>query len=115
MLGFAQKLVLFISFLPYMSLAAYDGWLHEKSRKVPMLEQCFHALVAIALIVLVWSLFSHHPAFAIPALCIFAIAALVDEIGFHKMLENRERRLHHMAYACFAIFVATAFFLKAFQ
>ena len=109
-----QKLILLISFLPYLGLAAYDGWLHEKARKVPMLEQCFHATLAISLTLLVWSLFSSHRQYAIPALCFFTVAALVDELGFHGQLERHERKLHHIAYACFALFVGVAFWLKAF-
>lgn len=109
-----QKLILLISFLPYLSLAAYDGWLHEKARKVPMLEQCFHATLAISLAAFVWSLFSNHRQYAVPALCVFTVAALIDELGFHGQLERRERKLHHLAYACFAMFVAVALGLKAF-
>lgn len=110
----SQKLILLISFLPYLALAAYDGWLHEKARRVPMPEQCFHAMLAISLAVLVWSLFSGNTAFSIPSLCVFAIAALIDELVFHKPLDAFERRLHHIAYACFGFFIAVAFWLKAF-
>jgi hypothetical protein len=115
MLMSGQKLILFIGLLPYLSLAAYDGWLHEKARRVPMPEQCFHALLAISLSVLIWGLFSHHPEFSIPSLCVFTAAALIDEMAFHKSLAAFERKLHHIAYVCFALFIALAFWLKAFS
>jgi hypothetical protein len=113
-LNSTQKIVLFISFLPYLSLAAYDGWLHEKARKVPKVEQGFHALLALSLVALLWSLFSSQSEFALISLGVFATAAIVDELGFHQQLARHERRLHHLAYGCFSLFIVVAFWLKAF-
>jgi hypothetical protein len=107
-----QKQLLLLGFAPYLGLALYDGWLHEKARRVPMREQLLHASVFVALVAL-WTGLFFKPVLVWPALALFATAAFFDEFGYHGMLEARERRLHFAAYACFAGFVAWAAWLHA--
>src|SRR5688572_27685530 len=104
----ASKLILAAAFAPYLALAAYDGWLHEKARRVPKLEQALHATIFVAVVALLTALFRGPAWLAWPALALFALAGAADEFGFHAPLERRERRLHHAAYACFAGFVGVA-------
>jgi hypothetical protein len=108
----AQKQLLVLGFAPYLGLALYDGWLHEKARRVPMREQFLHASVFVALVAL-WSGLVFKPVLVWPALAVFAVAAFFDEFGYHGMLDKRERRLHFAAYACFAAFVGWAAWLGA--
>jgi hypothetical protein len=115
MLGISQKGLLFASLLPYLALSAYDGWLHEKARKVPRAEQALHATLFVSAAALIFGVFTARPWFALVGLVGFAPAACADEFGFHGMLERRERRLHHVAYACFAGFVAVAAGLGALR
>ena len=115
MLTVAQKGILFASLVPYLALSAYDGWLHEKARRVPRIEQALHALLALSAIALIYGVFSGRAWLAWPGLAVFVPAALADELGWHGALERRERRLHHVAYASFAGFVAVAFALGAFS
>jgi hypothetical protein len=114
MLDTAQKGILAASLVPYLALSAYDGWLHEKARRVPRFEQVLHGLLAISATALVFGLFTARPWLAWPGLAVFVPAALADELGWHGALEHRERRLHHVAYASFAGFVAVAYALGAF-
>ena len=114
MLTIAQKGILLASLVPYLGLSAYDGWLHEKARRVPRIEQGLHALLFVAAVALIYGLFAGKPWVAWIGLAVFVPAALADELGWHGLLERRERRLHHVAYACFAGFVAVAFALGAF-
>jgi hypothetical protein len=107
-LSTGQKQLLLASLLPYLALAGYDGWLHEKARKVPRAEQALHAAIALSLVALCAGLFLDFARWVLPALAAFVLAAAVDELGFHAPLERRERRLHHAAYACFALFAAVA-------
>ncbi|MFM5916575.1 MAG: hypothetical protein ACKOOL_03465 [Novosphingobium sp.] len=100
----ADRWLIFASFAPYLSVAAYDGWLHEKARRVPFAEQCFHAAAALSLPVLLWALLTGRTSFAIAALAVFALAALIDELRFHGPLPHHERRLHFLGYVCFAGF-----------
>lgn len=100
--------VLALAFLPYLALAGWDGWLHEKARRVPRVEQALHAVLFLSVAALWFGLYHRRPDWALPALAAFALAACADEFGFHAALERRERRLHHAAYACFAGFVAVA-------
>lgn len=114
MLSLGEKSLLLLSFLPYLAVAGYDGWLHEKARRVPIIEQCFHAAIAVSVTALLWAVFTGRPTVATLALAVFALAAAVDEFGFHGMLVQHERRLHYLGYACFALFVATAYAMGRF-
>jgi hypothetical protein len=105
---------IFASFCPYLAVAAYDGWLHEKARRVPFAEQCFHATIALSLPVLLWALYAQRPRLALAALGVFSVAAFVDEFRFHGPLAWRERRLHFIGYACFACFAVVAWRLGGF-
>jgi hypothetical protein len=96
--------------MPYLLIAGYDGWLHEKARKVPMAEQVSHAIMAVCVAVLVWSVFFDHPQVITPVLIVFAITALTDELGFHGQLHRHEKYLHYFGYASFAGFAAFASF-----
>ena len=115
MLSFPQKGLLFASLLPYLALSAWDGWLHEKARRVPRVEQWLHALLFVSAGALIFGAFTVRPLVALAGLAVFAPAALADELGFHGGLDSRERRLHHVAYACFAGFVAMAAWLGALR
>ena len=107
-----QKQLLLLGFVPYLSLALYDGWLHEKARRVPWREQLLHGSVFASLVTLWWGLL-REPRAVWPALAVFALAAFFDEFGYHGMLAARERRLHFAAYASFAGFVSWAAWLGA--
>lgn len=110
----ADKWAIFASFTPYFAVAAYDGWLHEKARQVPFPEQCFHAAAALSLPVMLWAIWAGRSALALSALAVFALAAVIDELRFHGPLPQRERRLHFLGYAFFALFAATAWRFGAF-
>jgi hypothetical protein len=110
-----QNGLLFASLLPYLALSAYDGWLHEKARRVPRAEQALHATLFVSAAALIIGAFTARPGIALAGLAAFVPAACADEFGFHGMLERRERRLHHLAYACFAGFVAVAVALGALR
>jgi hypothetical protein len=115
MLTLTQKLLMMLSLAPYLGLSAYDGWLHEKARRVPRFEQGLHGVLAVSAIASIYGLFAVRPWLALPGLAVFAIAACADEFGWHGMLEPRERRLHHVAYACFAGFVGVAAWVGALR
>ena len=108
MLDAGQKQTLVVSMVPYLGLALYDSWLHERARRVPMAEQVFHGMAFVSVVSLMAGLFLNHPRFVVPAIAGFGLATLADELGFHRGLPRRERRLHFAAYACFAGFIAIA-------
>ena len=110
-----QKILLAASLLPDLVLALYDGWLHEKARRVPRIEQVLHGALFLMGIAFVAGVFTGRMLLAVPALAMFAVAAIVDEWGFHGSLAMRERRLHHLAYACFAGFVMVAVAMGALR
>lgn len=99
-------ILLWAAFCPYLALALYDGWLHEKARRVPKLEQLSHALIAVSVVALWVGLIREQTLLARGALTVFAVTAFVDEWYYHGPLDRRERRLHFVAYGCFAGFIA---------
>jgi hypothetical protein len=113
MLSTDHTRILVAAFLPYLALAAYDGWLHEKARRVPRPEQVLHGLIALGVVGVCIGIFGDRGTLAWSALAVFALAGGADELGFHAPLPTRERRLHHAAYACFAGFIGVALALGA--
>jgi hypothetical protein len=108
MLDAGQKWTLLLSIIPYLCLAIYDGWLHERARRVPLAEQVFHGAAFVSFATLMLELFLDRSRLVLPALAVFALAALADELGFHGGLARRERWLHFAAYGCFAGFIVIA-------
>lgn len=108
MLTAADQRWMAAALVPYLALAGYDGWLHEKARQVPRVEKILHALLAVAGVVMVCALFKDRPDVATIALAVFAAATVWDEAGFHGPLAARERRLHFAAYACLSGFLGVA-------
>lgn len=100
-----RLLWLALAFAPYATLAGYDGWLHEKARSVPRVEQALHAGLAIALIAFGVFVVRAQTLPALIALGLFAIILLFDELGFHAPLAWRERRVHWLADTALAGFV----------
>jgi hypothetical protein len=110
-----HKLVLAISFVPYLCLALYDGWLHEKARSVPIAEQATHALLVISLAAFASGVFLDLRRLVLPALAVLIVATLADELGFHGSLPSHERRIHFAAYACLGLFAAVAFAIRSIE
>jgi hypothetical protein len=108
MLNSGQKQALLLSMVPYLCLALYDGFLHQRARSVSLPEIVSHLVLTLSLASLCAGLFFDYSMLILPALVIFGMAALVDELGFHRTLPKLERRLHFAAYACFAGFVVVA-------
>jgi hypothetical protein len=100
-----RLLSLALALTPYAALAGYDGWLHEKARVVPRIEQALHAGLALSLIAFVTLVVRAQSNAAFIALGVFAILLLADEFGYHAPLESRERRIHWLADAALAGFV----------
>jgi hypothetical protein len=113
MLDAGQKQTLLVSLAPYLCLALYDTWLHERARRVPAPEQALHGVSFVSFVVLMAGLFLGYPGFVWPAIAGFGVASLLDELGFHGGLPRRERGLHFAAYACFAGFAAVAYRMEA--
>lgn len=94
-----------LALVPYASLALYDGWLHERARRVPRVEQWLHAGAFCSLIVFVGTAFRAQNQIALVALSIFVPIGAADEFGFHAHLAQRERRIHFASYAALGVFV----------
>ena len=107
-----RTLLLGLALLPYATLAAYDGWLHERARRVPRVEQWLHAGAAVSLLVFVGAVFRAQTLLALIALALFAPIAAADEIGFHGTLAWRERRVHFLSYAALGVFLLAWYALE---
>ena len=115
MLSTGHSLALAAGFAPYLALGLYDAWLHGSARRVPLLERALHGLVGLSLAGLWLALLRGETRWAFAALAVFAVAGAWDELGFHGRLDPRERRLHWLAYGCFAVFLAVAWGIGALR
>jgi len=90
---------------PYLALAGFDAWMHERARRVPRLEQGLHYTAAALLLAFLVAVFRDAGGAALVLLAVFAAVTAWDELGFHGPLAVRERRVHFAAYAALGLFV----------
>jgi hypothetical protein len=91
--------------VPYLVLVSVDSWMHEKARRVPRLEQFFHAAAAVVVPRLRGRGIPRFPG---------GVAAAHRLRGLRGQRRIRfspspttaaERRVHFMSYAPLAIFI----------
>jgi len=75
-----------LALMPFAALAGFDGWLHEKARSVPRIEQVLHAISALSLIAFVVLVFR--------ALDAVAAAMFMDRFSYHQ--DRISACCHHM-------------------
>ena len=104
-----RLLVLSLGVIPYLALVAADCWMHEKSRRVPRREQYLHLGIGLGIGSFVVLAFLGRIEAALAALLCGLAFMAVDELGYHRSLARRERRLH--AYAALALLLFLGVFL----
>jgi hypothetical protein len=90
---------------PYLSLALYDGYLHDRVRRVPKPEQLAHAILGITIALFLFGAFSQRIFLATICLTIFLATYSVDEFVFHRGIAKHERMIHAAAMSALAFFV----------
>ncbi len=101
-----RNMILSISLLPYLGLVGADALMHARDRRVPMVEQFAHAGLGFCISIFLYAAFKGLTWIALPALAIFIVFLCVDEIGFHKQVDRRERLTHWASWVALALFVA---------
>jgi hypothetical protein len=91
--------------VPYLALAAVDAWMHERARRVPRVEQGLHAGLAITITVFLVAAFAGRTSMGWIALACFLCFLVADELGFHRGIDPRERRVHVASWAALVAFV----------
>lgn len=89
-----RLLVLSVALAPYLGFVAIDAWMHEKARRVPMVEQCLHAGIALGVGAFFVAAFLGADTLAGILLLLSLPLMAADEIGFHGHLSKRERLVH---------------------
>lgn len=97
--------LLLLSLTPYLGVMSYDVWLHQHHRKVPPKERQAHALSIILLSTFVISSVGGFTELAVIAFTCAIPVMIYDEIVFHKMLSQHERKVHHLAGLCLFGFI----------
>jgi hypothetical protein len=97
--------VLFAALAPYLSLALYDGYLHDRARHVPKTEQYAHAALGMSIALFLYGAFSQHVFMATTFLTIFLATYSIDEFVFHRGIARHERMIHAAAMSALAFFV----------
>jgi hypothetical protein len=101
----ARILALSIGLLPYLGTAGVDAWMHERARKVPLLEQAFHAALAVTFTLFAIYAFLGRNVPALAWLAAFLVCLVFDELGYHRELAASERRVHVISWAALLLFV----------
>jgi hypothetical protein len=104
MTGTARILALGIGLVPYLGTAGIDTWMHERARKVPLLEQGFHAALAVTFAAFAICVFLRRNVPAIAWLAAFVLCLACDELGYHRVLAANERRVHVISWAALLLF-----------
>jgi len=95
-----------LALIPYLAAVGVDAWMHERSRRVPRVEQWVHAGLALAMAVFLGAVFAGRAGPATASLALFAVLLAVDESAFHKPIAKAERRVHLGSWIALAGFVA---------
>jgi len=90
---------------PYLVLVSVDAWMHEASRQVPRVECWLHYCAGALFLGFLVALFRDATRLALTLFGVFAVLTVWDEVGFHRLLAARERRVHFAAYAALALFL----------
>lgn len=101
-----RNLWLGLALLPYLAAAGVDAWMHERGRRVPRVEQFAHAGLAVTMAVFLTAVFMSRTFVAAAALAAFLALLAWDEMGFHRGIAAKERRVHAVSWAALAAFVA---------
>jgi hypothetical protein len=113
MTSITRLLLLCAALVPYVALVSIDAWMHERSRRVPRLEQLLHYGAAVLFLAFVAAVFRGAEGLAVALFALFAAVAAWDEIGFHRHLAARERRVHFASYAALTLFIGAWRFVGA--
>jgi len=101
-----RMILLGAALAPYVALAGADAWMHERERRVPRVEQVLHYTAAVAFAGFGIAAFRESTRAALALLAVFAMTTAWDELGYHRQLDRRERRLHFASFAALALFLA---------
>jgi hypothetical protein len=100
-----QLPLLGVALTPYLALVSIDAWMHEAERKVPRVERWLHYSAGALFLGFLVALFRDATALALGLFGVFAVLTVWDEVGFHRHLAVRERRVHFAAYLALALFL----------
>lgn len=79
--------------------------MHERSRRVPKLEQWIHAGLGVTIGLFFTMVFRGESQFALASLTGFAVLVAFDELQFHQGIATREKRIHQASWVALAVFV----------
>lgn len=100
-----QLLALSIALAPYLAFVVIDAWMHERARQVPTLEQWLHGGIALLVGSFILAAFIGAKILAWVLLLMSLPLMAADELGFHRHLSRRERRVHLAEGLSFVIFI----------
>jgi hypothetical protein len=107
-----RTILLAAALAPYLALVSFDGWMHERDRRVPRLEQFLHWGAAGLFFAFIVAVFRGESVVALVLLAVLAGITAWDEVGFHASLGRRERRVHFASYGAFSLFLLAWYFVE---
>ena len=101
----AVQTILIAALTPYLCVSLYDGYLHDRARRVPFSEQIAHGLLAFSMGLFLFGVFRQHNMIAAVSLSVFICVYAIDEFVFHPGIARHERIVHMIAMTALAAFV----------
>ena len=101
----AVQPILLAALTPYLCVSLYDGYLHDRARRVPFPEQVAHGLLGLTMALFLFGVFRQHSLIAAVSLSVFIGVYAVDEFVFHQGIARHERIVHAIAMSTLAAFV----------
>jgi len=108
-----RLLALCVALAPYLGFVAIDAWMHEKARRVPVVEQWLHAAILLTLGSFFVAAFVGADAIAATALVLSLPLMAADELGYHGHLSRRERLVHLAEGLSLVLFVGVWLWTRA--
>ena len=101
----AVQPILIAALTPYLCVSLYDGYLHDRARRVPFPEQVAHGLLGLSMALFLFGVFRQHSDLAAISLSIYVGVYAIDEFVFHPGIARHERLVHAVAMVALSVFV----------
>lgn len=104
----AARAVIAAALVPFLAYAARDQLLHLRIRKVPLLENVIHAVLAVLLTGVIGEAFTFDSRGVIFGAIAFVATGALDEFVYHRGIPEQESDVHAKEHFALLGFIVVA-------